>query len=90
MKTFPVMWPHDRATEQLLRILQCPRSVPWDLVEAHATQAHRNHHQDLVTLAQRGGLDAAELVAVLEDRRFARMSWGDAVARLRAIAEATP
>lgn len=42
--------------------------VPWDLMAPHEAQALKNHTQTLDRLAQRGGLDPAEAVAVLEGR----------------------
>lgn len=50
----------------------CPRSVPWDLVEAHAARARENHDQSLERLAERGGLSPAELYAVVHD-----LNWFD-------------
>lgn len=47
--------------------------VPWEMIDPHKQQAIRNHMQSLETLASRGGLSAAEAVAVLEDK-----AWGDA------------
>lgn len=62
--------------------------VPWMLVTPHEAQAQRNHGQSLDRLAERGGLSAAELVAVLEDRRWKPMddkeAWRNIVAALRA------
>ena len=49
--------------------------IPWSLIAAHDKQAQRNHAgQNLVRLAQRGGLDAMEAVAVLEDADY-RTKW---------------
>ena len=62
MKMFPVM-----AGEKFAL-----RSVPWALVEPHEKQAWKNHGQTLERLAERGGLDPTELLAVLEDRRWRR------------------
>jgi len=41
---------------------------PWDLVAAHEAQAVKNHSQSLQVLADRGGLDPIELLAVMQDR----------------------
>jgi hypothetical protein len=41
------------------------RYIPWELVEPHRAQAHKNHGQTLEGLAKRGGLDWAELFAVM-------------------------
>lgn len=52
------------------RRLRCPYSIPWSVIEPHAAQAQRNHDQTLERLAQRGGLDPRELLAVLNDRHW--------------------
>jgi hypothetical protein len=69
-RRFPVLWqglpPHIRALERL----KCPRSVPWELLAPHEKQAIKNHSQDLETLASRGGLSPAEMVAILKDKNF--------------------
>lgn len=44
--------------------------IPWKMIEPHREQAKRNHDQTLERLAERGGLDPAELVAVLANRAF--------------------
>ena len=47
----------------------CPRKIPWAIIEPHRKQAKENHcGQTLERLAQRGGLDPRELRCVLEDR----------------------
>lgn len=49
--------------------------IPWSLIAPHDKQAQQNHGgQTLVRLAQRGGLDATEAVAVLEDADY-RKKW---------------
>jgi hypothetical protein len=65
----------------------CPMSVPWSLIAPHEAQAQRNHMQTLETLAVRGGLGPCEMVAVLEDRPWRRMSDADAMKRLRELVE---
>jgi hypothetical protein len=45
----------------------CPRGIPWRLVAPHEARALRNHDQDLMTLARRGGLDPVEMQSVLLD-----------------------
>jgi hypothetical protein len=61
----------------------CPRWVPWELLEPHEEWALRNHgRQSLETLASRGGLGPCEMVAVLECRRWHAMPHAEAVARL--------
>ena len=42
-----------------------PKGVPWSFVEPHEDQALSNHEQTLDRLAQRGGLGADELLAVV-------------------------
>jgi len=53
-------------------------SVPLDFVAPHERQAERNHGQTLRRLAERGGLSACELAAVLEDRAWRRMTHHEA------------
>lgn len=48
----------------------CPSRVPWSFVAPHEGQALRNHDQTLERLAQRGGLGAEELVAVVRGERW--------------------
>jgi len=60
-------------------------AVPWDLLAPHERQADINHGQTLKRLAERGGLSPAEMVAVLEDRRFHRMEPAAAIVRLNEI-----
>ncbi len=62
-----------------------PRAVPWSLVESHERQAYKNHGQTLARLAERGGLAPCELLAVLQDRKWQRMSFDDAVAGVHAF-----
>jgi len=61
------------------------RAIPWALILPHEKQAIRNHGQDLSRLADRGGLDAAEAVAVLEDREFRPMARETAENRLNEL-----
>ena len=63
-----------------------PRGIPWAIVAPHEDQARRNHFQSLETLAARGGLDPAELVAVLEDRPWTLMPMEAALRRIRLLA----
>jgi hypothetical protein len=69
----------------ILGPMWAPREVPWWLVEPHRRQALANHSQTLERLAERGGLDPTELVAVLEDRPWRTMTQIDAVARLNEL-----
>lgn len=71
---------------------RCPAYVAFSIVEPHETQAWRNHSQTLTRLSERGGLDPAELVAVLEDRpilgpRAIHLSDVEAVDRLLELLE---
>lgn len=53
--------------------------VPFAMLAPHEAQAQRNHGQTLGRLAQRGGLDAAEALDILDGRR-----WGSTRASLSA------
>jgi len=54
---------------------ECLSSIPWSLIAPHEQQAQLNHGgQTLKRLAERGGLDALEAVAVLEDVDY-RKRW---------------
>jgi uncharacterized protein (DUF1501 family) len=80
------MQEHERKLIKQREVLDCPTSVPWDLVGPHERQALRNHSgQTLVRLAERGGLSPDELVAVLEDRKWTRMEPAEAITRLKEI-----
>ncbi|MFA5525779.1 MAG: hypothetical protein WC992_03045 [Acholeplasmataceae bacterium] len=52
--------------------------VPWALVLEHEAQCLANHRQDVVRLADRGGLSPEELAAVLEDRPWRAMEPNEA------------
>lgn len=45
-------------------------SIPWRMIAPHEGQARGNHEQSLERLAERGGLDCREAVAVLTDRKW--------------------
>lgn len=51
--------------KQMFPVLNTGISVPWALVEPFEPQAIKNHAQTLTQLAQRGGLSALELWAVM-------------------------
>lgn len=73
MKTpavFPVSFPWEHERRFAHERAGCPRSIPWAMVAPHERQARSNHSQTLTRLAERGGLSARELVAVLTDRRY--------------------
>lgn len=83
MKTFPVMLNltavERRELERLGLVERCPLRVPWAFLEPHEAQARANHDQSLSTLAERGGLDPTEMIAVLEHRPWRRMSLDAAI-----------
>jgi len=45
-------------------------SILWSVIAPHEDQARRNHGQTLARLAERGGLDPIEALAVIEDRDY--------------------
>ena len=51
--------------------------LPWAVIAPHAEQALKNHSQSLERLAERGGLSCCEAAAILEDRRWAAISWNN-------------
>lgn len=64
------------------------RSIPMSVIAPDERQALANHDQTLDVLAQRGGLDSSEAVAVLEGRRWRKMSALEADARLLELVSA--
>ena len=70
-KMFPVLQGAGRRNEE-----RC--FVPWKLVAAHTKQCSVNHSQSVERLAERGGLCASELAAVLEDRPWRSMADAEA------------
>ncbi len=60
-------------------------AFPWDLLAAHEQQAIENHQQSLQRLADRGGLDLGELLAVMQDRPWRHMPEAEAQAGLLRI-----
>jgi hypothetical protein len=60
------------------KILGTTETIPWSLIEPHRRQAERNHYQTLERLNERGGLSYCELVAVLEDRPWRKMTTDEA------------
>lgn len=77
-RQFPVHLGHVKRDD----VYDGPKWVPWSLLMPHERQARANHAQDLETLARRGGLGPAEMVAVLEDRAWHGMSLQAAGKRL--------
>lgn len=69
--TFPILVPYER--RDLYKSLGLPKSVPWSLMEPHEEQAQNNHQQSLKRLAERGGLCALEMAAVISGK-----SWREA------------
>lgn len=68
---FPIMEGGGRRAEGDLK------SIPWAMIAPHDAAAQRNHGgQNLIRLAQRGGLCPLEAVAVLEDVHY-RTRWPD-------------
>lgn len=62
--------------------------LSWRIIEPHRRQAMRNHGQTLKRLRERGGLSPCEAVAILEDRKWSRMSQPDALHQLDALVKA--
>lgn len=58
--------------------------VDWQFVADHGKQAQANHYQTVERLAERGGLSWTELAAVIEDRKWCKMSEADAISVVRA------
>lgn len=54
-----------------------PSFIRWDALNEE--QAQRNHAQSLSRLAQRGGLDPAEAIAIIERRSWRPMLMEDAI-----------
>lgn len=58
-----------REDRRKMEELDCPRSIPWVVIEGHRKQAEKNHcDQTLERLQERGGLSPAELALALQDR----------------------
>lgn len=55
---------------RLFPILGTPFAIEWEVIAPHEKQALANHYQSLQRLAERGGLDWSELLAVLNDSEF--------------------
>ena len=80
---FPIMLLedyHDRIKGGTLKQMRAagspyvPVCIPLEMIAAHEPQALSNHWQSIARLAERGGLSADEAVAILEDRRWRKMS----------------
>ncbi len=84
---FPILPLYDKLGRKLHPY---PASVPWALVEPHREQALRNHYQTLERLAERGGLSADELHAVVHDRAWRHMDSAEAFQWLVDVNETPP
>lgn len=74
MELFPIMADQGRV-----------EYIPFSVIEGHEAQAMRNHGQTLKRLAERGGLDYVETLAVLEDRHYTKMENKTAKAKVLQI-----
>lgn len=54
-------------------ILGTKYTIPWEVIATHEKQAMSNHGQTIKRLAERGGLDWVEALAVIEDRKWVRL-----------------
>ena len=56
---------------------QTQEYIPYNIIAPHEAQAMRNHGgQSLQRLAERGGLDWTEILAVLRDKTWREMGYG--------------
>ncbi len=79
-RKFPVLMGRE-AKE--LRALGCPASVPWDFIADNAQFCEHNHGgQTPEHLAERGGLGPDEMCAVVEGRKWRKMTDEEATTRL--------
>lgn len=60
-------------------------TIPWKVIVPHEKQAISNHGQAIKRLAERGGLDWVEALAVMEDRKWVRMDSEGARKKVLAI-----
>lgn len=68
MKLFPIM-----VGREFQKVWGEKLYILWDSIAPHDAQAQRNHGgQTLARLAERGGLDATEAIAVMNDRDWQR------------------
>ena len=93
-KLFPIMWTYKadeliakaRTDEGLTKLVI---ALPWDMIEPHEAQAMKNHGgQTLARLAERGGLSAAEALAVIRNQQRLRTTNVHAAALLLSYLEA--
>lgn len=62
---FPVLYQSQK------RLPDGPQFIRWEVLNEE--WAHRNHHQTLMQLAERGGLSPSEALANIEHRRWRSM-----------------
>jgi len=72
-RLFPILYPSHELKDDVSRLCRAGHAFlltgfPWDLLAAHEEQAIKNHGQSLARLAERGGLDPEEMLAVMQDR----------------------
>ncbi len=90
-RLFPILYPSTHVGREILPAIRRAGymvmlvAFPWDILASHEDQAYKNHRQSLQQLANRGGLDPGELLAVMEDRPWRHMSDADAQAGLLRI-----
>jgi hypothetical protein len=93
-RLFPILVPHAIAERAVIGELQLGQqmtlvcAIPWTLIAPHEKQAKRNHRLGLEELAQRGGLDASEALAVINGHAAygpRRVPWLEANQRLAAM-----
>lgn len=89
MKTFPVLPPSPPGPDRLIAAgIDVPTEIPWAMIAPHAERAAANHGgQSLERLAERGGLDAGEIVAVLRNWSLQLMPVEQAFIQLNAEIE---
>jgi hypothetical protein len=67
--TFPVLWQGNREYIRRLKELDCPREIPWPLIEEYRDGCILNHDQTPEVLSIRGGLSPAEIVGLTQGLR---------------------
>ena len=55
-------------------ILRTKFTIPWEVIATHEKQEMSNYGQTIKRLAERGGLDWVEALAVMEDRKWVRLN----------------
>lgn len=89
MKMFPILFSY-KIKEEIAAVRDANGTsvviaLPWLMVKEHEPQALRNHSQTVQRLAERGGLSAPEMCAVLENRPYQTMGYPQAHARLKQL-----